>query len=114
MINKKFPIVSLVFYILAGLFLIFAVWAAVFSFRYISTMVSMGQIIVSDNLFEITSFHMANFGQYIVYAALLFGAGWIVQLISAPKAETLAAVEADVEEMEALLEDLEAEDEEEE
>lgn len=113
MINKKLPIVSLVLYILAGLLLIFAVWAAVFSFQYISTMVSMGQIIVSDNLFEITSFHISNFGQYIVYAALLFGAGWIVQLISAPSAETLAALEADVEEMEALLEDLEDEAEEE-
>ena len=100
MIKGKLPIVSLIFYVLAGLFLIFAVWAAVFSFQYISGMAAMGQIVVRDNLFEITSFHMANFGQYVVFAALLFGVGWIVHIFSAPKAETLAAAERDVESME--------------
>lgn len=93
--------------------MIFAVWAAVFSFRYISTMVAMNQIVVSDNLFEITSFHMTNFGQYVVFAGLLFGAGWIVHLMTLPKAEALAAYEAEVENLEALLEDLEDEVEEE-
>lgn len=104
MIKEKLPIVSLIFYILAGLFLIFAVWAAVFSFEYISGMVAMGQIVVSDNLFEITSFHMANFGQYVVFAALLFGVGWIVHIISAPKAEALTGAEQDVESMETTFE----------
>jgi len=107
--NKKFPVVSIILYVLAGLFMIYAIWAAVFSFQYISSMVSMGQIIVSDNLFEITSFHISNFGQYVVFATLLFGAGWIVHLISPPKAEALAAIEDDIETMEALLEDLETE-----
>lgn len=112
MINKKLPIVSLILYILAGLFAIFAVWAAVFSFQYISTMVDMNQIVVSDNLFEIVSFHISNFGQYIVFAALLFSAGWIVYLITIPKAAALAAVEADLDDMEAFLEDLDEADEE--
>jgi hypothetical protein len=82
MIKNKLPIVSLIFYILAGLFFIFAIWAAVFSFQYISGMVEMGQVVVRDSLFEITSFHFSNFGQYVVYAALLFAAGWIVYLVT--------------------------------
>jgi hypothetical protein len=42
----------------------------------------MGQVVVQDALFEIVSFHMTNFGQYVVYAALLFAAGWIVYLVT--------------------------------
>ena len=45
-------------------------------------MVEMGQVVVQDSLFEIVSFHFANFGQYVVYAALLFAAGWIVYLVT--------------------------------
>ena len=105
MINKKLPVVSLIFYILAGLFLIFTVWAAVYSFRYISDLVSMGQVVVSDNLFEVISFHMGNFGQYIVYVALLFGAGWLVHLFSGVEVETYDYVDDELESMEDLLED---------
>ncbi len=112
MINKKLPIVSLIFYILAGLFLAFTVWAAVFSFQYISEMAAMGQIVVSDNLFNIASFHMANFGQYVIYTALLFGMGWIVHIISAPKADELAAAEEDAESMALQFEDIQTEVEE--
>jgi len=107
MSNKKLSVVSLVFFILAGLFLIFAVWAAVFSFRYISEMVSMGQVVVKDNLFEIASFHMSNFGQYVVYAALLFGAGWIVNLFYLD--DGFDVEDDEFEDMEELLEDLESE-----
>jgi hypothetical protein len=113
MINKKLPIVSLIFYILAGLLLAFAVWAAVFSFEYISEMAAMGQLVVSDNLFNIASFHMSNFGQYVVFAAGMFGIGWIVHIISAPKADALAAEEAEVESVEKLEEEIQAEAEEE-
>jgi hypothetical protein len=107
MIKNKLPIVSLIFYILAGLFLIYAVWAAVFSFQYISTMVAMNQLVIKDNLFEVASFHVANFGQYVVFAALLFGAGWIVHLISIPDEEAWELEEDD--EYEVPLEDLEDE-----
>jgi hypothetical protein len=109
MINKKLPVISLVFYILAGLFLIFAVWAAVYSFRYIADLVSMGQVVVSDNLFEVASFHMGNFGQYFVFAALLFGAGWIVNLFSGIEVEEYDYVDEELESMEDLLDDLENE-----
>jgi hypothetical protein len=82
MIKNKLPIVSLILYILAGIFFLFAIWAAVFSFQYISGMVEMGQVVVRDSLFEIVSFHFSNFGQHVVYAALLFAAGWIVYLVT--------------------------------
>ncbi len=105
MINKKLPIVSLIFYILAGLFFAFAVWAAVFSFQYISEMAAMGQIVVSENLFNIISFHMQNFGQFVIFAAILFGVGWIVQIVSTLKADKFSAAEEDVESMEIYVEE---------
>jgi hypothetical protein len=109
MINKKLPVVSLIFYILAGLFLIFAVWAAVYSFRYIADLVAMGQVVVSDSLFEVISFHMSNFGQYVVFTALLFGAGWIVHLFAGVEVETYDFADEELESMEELLDDLETE-----
>ena len=48
-------------------------------------MVPMGQIVVKDVLFEIISFHMNSFGQYLVYTALLFAAGWVVYQIEIPE-----------------------------
>jgi hypothetical protein len=104
MIKNKLPIVSLILYILAGLFFLFAIWAAVFSFQYISGMVEMGQVVVRDSLFEIVSFHFANFGQYVVYAALLFAAGWIVYLVTDPDFE-IVFDDDDEEELAEILEE---------
>ena len=67
----------------------------------------MGQVVVKDNLFEIASFHMSNFGQYVVYAALLFGVGWIVNLFYLD--EAYDAEDEEIEAMEELLEELESE-----
>jgi hypothetical protein len=107
MIKKKLPIVSLILYILAGLFLIFAIWAAVFSFQYISSVVEMEQLVIRDNLFEVTSFHVANFGQYVVFAALLFGAGWIGHIILTPYTEDLDVEEEEFEVIDTPEEDFE-------
>lgn len=109
MINKRLPVVSLIFYILAGLFLIFAVWAAVYSFRYIADLAAMGQVVVKDNLFEVASFHMGNFGQYFVFAVLLFGVGWIVNLFAGIEVEEYDYVDEEHEFEDDLLEDLETE-----
>ena len=42
----------------------------------------MGQVVVRDAMFEIVGYLFASFGQYVVYAALLFAAGWIVYLVT--------------------------------
>jgi hypothetical protein len=109
MSKKNLPVVSLIFFILAGLFLVFAIFAARFSFNYISELVAMGQVVVRDSLFEIISFHMGNFGQYVVYAALLFGVGWIVDLFAGVEVETYEYEEEDFEPVEILAEEPAAE-----
>lgn len=103
--KQKLPIVSIILFIFAGLLLIFTVWAASNSFKYISEMVEMGQIVVKDVLFEIISFHMSSFGQYLVYTVLLFAAGWIVYLIAVPE-EIIVNFDDDELDEEESLEDL--------
>ncbi len=111
--KQKLPIVSIILFVLSGLLLIFTVWAATNSFKYIGEMVSMGQIVVKDVLFDIISFHMNSFGQYLVYAVLLFAAGWVVYLIESPE-EIVVNFEDDVngtegETLEGLIEEIQAE-----
>lgn len=84
--KKSISIVSIVLYVFAGLLLVYTVWAAVYSFNYISSMVAQNQVVIEGIEFEIVSFHMSNFGQYFVFAVLLFASGWIVQMVSTDSA----------------------------
>ena len=102
--KKKFPVFSIVFYVLAGLFFIYSVWAAVFSFNYIGDMIAQNQLVIDGNLFEIISFHMSNFAQYLVYALVLFGLGWIVQVLTLEEVE-FVLVDDEEDEQEDALED---------
>jgi hypothetical protein len=71
-------ILSIVFYALAALLMIYAVWAFSRSADIISEAIEAGQITVSGNLYEIISFYMANTGQYFVFALLLAGMGFLL------------------------------------
>ena len=77
--KKKIPVISIIFYVLAAVLLAYSIWAAVFSINYISTAISQNPLMVDGFEFEIASFIMTNAVQYLVYTALLFGAGWIIQ-----------------------------------
>ena len=76
--KSKFPVISTVLYILAGLLLVFSIWAIVYSANYISTMMAQGQLVFSGNEFEIVSFYMSNVAQYFVFAVILFVLGRIM------------------------------------
>jgi len=81
--KKKFSVVSIIFFVLAALLLAFSIWAAVYSFDYISSLIDAGQLIVEGNEFELVNFHMSSYGQYVIFALIFFGLGWI--MYSAPK-----------------------------
>ncbi len=76
----KFPVLSVALYVLAGLIALYTIWAATYSFRYVSDMVAAEQLVISGNEFEIASFHMRNFAQYAVFAVILFALGRILQV----------------------------------
>ena len=76
MIVRK--IASYVFYVVAALFLGFAVWAFSHSADIISEAIEAGQITVMGNLYDIVGFYMANTGQYFAFAILIAGAGLLL------------------------------------
>ncbi|MFU8770957.1 MAG: hypothetical protein ACNA8H_00910 [Anaerolineales bacterium] len=79
MTTKNYPVLSIVLYVLAGLLGIYTIWAAYYHYSSISTMVSMGQVVISGNEFELVSFLMANIAQYPLFAVILFSLGRIMQ-----------------------------------
>lgn len=88
MTKKKLPVLSTTLYVLAGLLLLYAIWAAISSFGYISRMVAQNQLVISGNLFEIANFHMSSFGQYAFFAVILFTLGRIMQIKSSRPVDT--------------------------
>lgn len=86
--RKRCPGFSAVLYVLAGLLTLYAVWAAVHSFGYVSRMVAARQLVVRGNEFEIASFHMSNFAQYVLSAVILFALGRILQVSTPGTAAT--------------------------
>ena len=78
----KFPVVSIVLYVLAALFALYAIWAAIYSINYVSDMVAANQLVIKGSEFEVANFLMSNIAQYVFFAIVLFGLGRIVQVIS--------------------------------
>lgn len=77
--KKKTPVVSIVLYVLAGILLIYSVWATTYSANIISTAVAQNQLVPQGNEFEIVSFYMTNIAQYFLFAVVLASLGWIIQ-----------------------------------
>ncbi|SNS93362.1 hypothetical protein SAMN05446037_102833 [Anaerovirgula multivorans] len=78
--GKKVPALSTILYILAGLLALYTLWAAFYSFDYISKMIAQNQLVIRGNEFEIVNFHMSNFAQYLLFAVILFTLGRILQM----------------------------------
>jgi len=85
--EKKIPVVSIIFYVLAVILLAYSIWALSFSINYVSTAVAQNQLMIDGYEFEIASFYMSNVAQYVVFAAILFGIGWVVQKIEVLRTE---------------------------
>ena len=86
--QKKLPVVSIIFFILAGVLLALGIWGAIYASDYISTLIDAGQLIVDGNEYELVSFHLSSYGQYVFFAILFFGIGWIIYILE-PEEEAL-------------------------
>lgn len=103
--KNNIPVLSIIFYVLGVILLAYAIWAAVYSIDYVSQAVEQNQLIIEGFEFEIVNFYMTNVAQYVVFAAILFGIGWILQ-----KLESGITIEFEEEE-ESLSEDMWIEEE---
>ncbi|MCL2015737.1 MAG: hypothetical protein FWG68_05765 [Defluviitaleaceae bacterium] len=66
------------FYGISALLLTYAIWSYSRGTEIIAEALQIGQITVAANLYDIISFHMANSGQYFIFAAILAGIGVII------------------------------------
>jgi len=107
--KKKLPVISIIFYILAGISLAYTIWAIVYSSGIISEAIAMGQLVVEGSEFEIVSYYVSNTGQFVLLAAVLIGLGWVLQILSTPKAETLEEELAEIQIDETPIEKVEEE-----
>ncbi|MXQ53512.1 hypothetical protein [Shimazuella alba] len=83
MLKKQVSFFSLVLYALSALVMVYAIWAFVYSYNSISEAIAAGQISPSENVFDIVNFYMSNSMNYVLFAVLIFSAGWIGQNLAA-------------------------------
>jgi hypothetical protein len=83
--NKKVPVISIIFYVIALLVFAYAVWATIYSARIVKEAVDLGQLMIAGSEFEVVSYYMTNVSQPYLFALVLFGLGWILQTLKAQK-----------------------------
>ena len=81
--KNKIQVFSIIVYCIAFLLFVYSVWAVVNTSQYISELVQAGQLVLNGNEFDIISFHISTYGQYLLFAILLFMSGWILQKVTA-------------------------------
>jgi hypothetical protein len=74
--KKVEKIISIVFFALAGISLVYGIWSIVFFVKDLSSAIDSGQFILSGNEYTIVNYLVTGSIQYIFLAALLFGFGW--------------------------------------
>jgi hypothetical protein len=96
-LNKKAPTISIVFYVIAGLLFLYAIWSTIFSYNYLAPIMASGQLVAKGNEYEIVSFYMSNLAQPLFFAIVVFALGWLIQLVSGnDKFEDLEVMEVEV------------------
>lgn len=103
--QKKLPVVSIIFFVLAGVLLALGIWGAIYASDYISTLIDAGQLVVDGNEYELVSFHLSSYGQYIFFAIIIFGIGWIIYALEPEEEELLLDEELLLEEDELGMEE---------
>ena len=80
--KKKVSVMSIVFFVLAGLLAVYTIWALMNSIE----VVKGEQIAFKGNEYVIINYYMTSALSNGLTALILFGIGWVIQLL-APNAE---------------------------
>lgn len=70
--KRKLPVLSVIFYVLAVILVLYAIWALINCNAYISKLTAAGQLNTNGNEFTITSYYMTNCIQYVFYSVIFF------------------------------------------
>ncbi|HDR5039300.1 TPA: hypothetical protein QCR75_005764 [Bacillus anthracis] len=77
--KKNYSIFSIILFVLSGLLTAYSIWAFIHCHNYISGAIDSGHLVASGNEFDIANFYMSNSLQYILFAVLIFTAGWMLR-----------------------------------
>ena len=89
--KKKISVISIVFYAIALLIVVYVGLSIADSTRTVSEAIDAGQISWSKNFFEILNFYMANGLNQLFPAIIVAGIGWLIQLNTAKKVVAAAS-----------------------
>lgn len=81
--KRKLPVLSVIFYVLAAILVLYAIWALINCNAYISKLTAAGQLNPNGNEFTITSYYMTNCIQYFLYSFAFFFFGKLYFSVSA-------------------------------
>jgi hypothetical protein len=98
--KNKVPVVSIILYVIALIMFAYAIWAGIYSAGIVAEAVSLQQLVISGNEFEVISYYMTNVAQSALFAVVLFALGFILQTI-----KSQMPVEAVMEEEEETFEE---------
>ena len=101
----KFPVVSIILYVVALIIFAYALWATIYSAQIVKEAVELGQLIVAGSEFEVVSYYMTNVSQPYLFAFVLFALGWILQTIKGQE-ESASELEDDLDAFEETLEEV--------
>ena len=91
MSKKVMPVFSIILYVLAGMLLLYSVWSAIYCVNYLSDYFLTGQLTFAGNEYDIINFHVSTYGQYVVFAIVLFMLGWMFHFMQDKKPQPVAA-----------------------
>lgn len=75
--TKKLPIITIFLFVLAGLLILYSVWAIIQCHSYIAGAIAAGQLTVSGNEYDVVNFYMSSCAQYVLFAVILATLGWM-------------------------------------
>ena len=82
--KKKTSVVSIIFYVLAGLLFAFSVYLTIIAVKYIAPNFQQGLTFQGYEL-EIINFYVSNVATPLLFSIAFFGIGWIIQLVTPAK-----------------------------
>ncbi len=88
--KRKLSVVSIVFYVVAALFLFYTLYSFNHTYVYLKDLFDNGTLVFKDNEYDIISFYMQNCGSYLFYAVCLAGIGRAIQSLMPLKHENAA------------------------
>ena len=107
--NKRVPVISIIFYVIALLVFAYAVWATIYSAGIVKEAVDLGQLMIAGSEFEVVSYFMTNVSQPYLLAIVLFGLGWILQTIKGQE-DFEPAVDEDLEALDETFDEIAADE----